>query len=76
MMPSLHEDLRAAKREGFLDLLVNFVVRNHVGIGRILASPKRAKLAIDVADIRVVDIAIDAVGDDLVAAAVEGVGFG
>ena len=35
-----------------------------------LRAIKRAELAIDVADVRVIDVAIDDVGDDLVAAAV------
>ena len=70
MMPALHQNLRAAERDGFLDLLVHLVERDDVGIVVLFHAIKRAELAIDVADVGVIDVAIDDVGDDLVAAAV------
>ena len=76
MMPALHENLRAAQREGLLNLLINLLVRNHVGIVRLFAAPKRAKLAVYVTNIRIVDITINAEGDDLIAAPIEGVSLG
>ena len=59
-----------------LNLLINLLVRNHVGIFRLLAAPKRAELAVHIADIRIVDIAINAEGDDLITAPTEGVSLG
>ena len=76
VMSTLHEDLRAAKREGFLDLLINLGVRDHVGVRGLFPPPERAKFTVDVADVGVIDIPIDAEGDDLVAAPFEGVGLG
>jgi len=47
-------------------------VGDHVGIGVLLGAVEGAKLAVDVADVGVVDVAVDDVGDDLVPASVEG----
>lgn len=76
MMAALHEDLRAAEVEGFLNFLIDDVVSNDVGIIIFLDAIEGAELAIDVADVGVIDVAIDDVGGDLVAAAVEVGGFG
>lgn len=63
VMPTLHEDLVAAQRNGFLDLAVHFSVRNHVGVGVLLGAPEGAELAVNVADVGVVDVAVHDVGD-------------
>ena len=76
MMPALQQNLRAAQRERLLDLPVHLVERDDVGVGVLLGAVERAELAIDVADVRVVDVAVNDVGDDLVAAAVVGAGLG
>ena len=68
MMPALHENLRATERDRLLDLPIHLVVRDHIRVGFLLRAIERAELAIDVADVRVVDVAIHDVGDDLVAA--------
>src|SRR2546429_648976 len=52
MVPALHEDLSPAKRDGFLDLAVHLRVGNHVGIVILLRAVERAKLAINIADVR------------------------
>ena len=70
MMPALHQNLRAAQRDGLLDLPVHLLERDDIGIVVLFRAVKRAELAIDVADVRVIDVAVDDVGDDLVAAAV------
>ena len=72
MMPALHEDLRAAQGEGLLDLLVDLIEGDDVGVGVVFDAVEGAELAIDVADVGVIDVAIDDVGDDLVAAIVVG----
>ena len=76
MVAALHQDLRPAKVDRFLNLLVDFLVGDHVGVLRLLTAPEIAELAVDIADVGVVDVAIYHVGDDVVAAAVVGVLLG
>ena len=76
MVATLHEDLGAAECDGFFNLFVNLVERDYVGIVILFDPVKCTELAINVADIGVIDIAIDDVGDDFVPAAVVGGGFG
>jgi len=71
MVPALHQHLRAAERDGLLDFFIEFGQRDDVGIVVLLHAIKRAELAIDIADVRVIHIAVDDVGDDVVAAAGE-----
>ena len=71
MMPALHQELRAAERDGLLDFFVHLVERDDVGIVILFHPVKRAELAIDIADVRVIDVAVNDVGDDVVAATVE-----
>ena len=70
VMAALQQNLRPAQRQRLLDLLVQLVQRNDVRVGILLRAIKGAELAIHVADVGVVDVPIDDVGDDLVAAAV------
>ena len=71
MMAALHQHLRAAERDRLLDFFVHLVERDDVGIVVLFHAVKRAELAIDVADVRVIDVAVNDVGDDVVAATVE-----
>ena len=50
--------------------------RDDVGVVVLFHAIERAELAIDVADVRVIDVAVNDVGDDVVAAAVEILGLG
>ena len=68
-MATLHQHLRAAERDSFFNFFVEFVKRDDVGIVIFFHAIKRTKLAIDIADVRVIDIAVNDVGDDLIAAA-------
>src|SRR6185369_5746749 len=70
MMAPLHQDLRSAEDDRFLNFLVEFIERNHVGISVLFRSIKSAELAIDVADIGIIDVPIDNVRHDLVASSV------
>jgi hypothetical protein len=70
-MPALHQNLRASQRNGFLDFAVHFTQRDDVGVSVLFRPVKRAEFAIDIADVGVIDIAINEVGDNPVAAAVE-----
>jgi hypothetical protein len=65
MVTALHEHLGAAQREGFLDLAVEFVERDDIRVGVLLGPPESTELAVDVADVGVVDVAIDDVRDGL-----------
>ena len=65
MMPALHQDLHAAGRRQFIEFLIDLLEREHVMIVILFGAIKRAELAVDVADVGVVDVAIDDVGDDL-----------
>ena len=69
-------NLRAAERDGFLDFFVHLLKRDNVSVLVLLHAIKRAELAIDVADIGVIDVAVHDVGDDVVAATVEILGLG
>ena len=75
-MAALHENLDAADRRQFVELLVDLVERQDVMIVVALGAVERAELAVHVADVRVVDVAVDDVGDDLVALAIVGGGLG
>src|ERR1700733_4257266 len=76
MMPALHQNLRPAKGDGLLDLPVHFAKSDDIGIQVFFRAIKRAELAIDIADIGIIDIAINDVGDDPVPASVVCVGTG
>ncbi len=76
VMPALHEDLDAADGGEFVEFLVDLLVGEDVMVGVLLGAVERAELAVHVADVRVIDVAVDDVGDDLVAVAVVGSGLG
>ncbi len=76
VMAALHQDLRAAEGDRLLNLPVHFVEGDDIRVRILLRPIKGAELAIDIADIRIIDIAIDDVSDDLVAAAIVGLGAG
>src|SRR5215813_1306348 len=63
---SLHKDAGAAERDGFIDLFADFVYRAHIGIRRAGAAIEGAEGADHVADVGVVDIAVDDISDDVV----------
>src|SRR6266516_2780147 len=66
VMPALHQYLRAAERDSFLDLLVDLVVRDDVGIVVSFRAIKGAESPIDIAALRVVALATAALAADLV----------
>src|SRR5438046_4783995 len=66
MHAALHQDARSAERNRFFDLLVNHMVGQDVGLTITLHAVERAKCAELFAHIRVIDIAIDDVADDIV----------
>src|SRR5215471_4608093 len=69
MVTSLHQNLRSAERNGLLDLLIDFIEGDHISITIFLGPIKGAKLAINVANVGVIDIAIDNVSDNFLSAA-------
>src|SRR5688572_9134726 len=66
MKSALHQHARAAERDRLVDLAADLVERSHVSVGRAGPAVESAERADYVADVRVVDIAIDDVGDDVV----------
>jgi hypothetical protein len=72
-MAALEEDLDAAVVIEFAELEVHFVLGEDIMVGVFLRAVEGAEFAIDVADVGVIDIAVDDVGDDAGAAAGVGV---
>ena len=66
-MPTLHQNLRSTQLQRFFNFPVHLLKGDHVGIRILFGAVKGAKFAINVADVRVVDVAVDDVGDDLLA---------
>src|SRR5206468_7497957 len=66
MQPTLHQDARPAERNRLVNLRADLINRAHVSIGRARSSIERAESAYDIADVCIVDIPIDDVGDDVV----------
>ena len=72
MVPALHQNLRASQGHRLGDLLVHFRQGNHIGIIVLFHAVKGAELAINIANIGVIDVAVDVVSDDFIAATVIG----
>src|SRR6266496_2641835 len=68
MMPALHQDLHSSCRSEFVEFLIKLLEAQHVMIFVAFGPIKRAELAVNVADVCVVDVAIYDVGHDLAAA--------
>src|SRR5258708_2654053 len=66
MQPALHQNACATQRNRLVDLLANLIDSAHVGVRRAGPSIERAERADDVADVRVIYVAIDDIGDDVV----------
>ena len=65
--PALQQDLHAAEVDRLLELLGQLLARQHVALGLVGGrAVEVAELAARDADVRVVDVAIDDVGDDVV----------
>ena len=75
-MTALHQDLYPADGHQFINLLIDLFMAQHVMIGVPLGSVERTKFAINIADVRVVDVAIDDIRDNLVAPALKRLGLG
>src|SRR6266446_2472105 len=65
MQPALHQHARAAERNRLVNLRANLVDRAHVGVGRARPAIERAESTHDIADVRIVNVSIDDVGDDV-----------
>ncbi len=76
VMAPLHQDLRTAQRHGFFNFSIQFRKRDDVRVGVLFGPPKRAKLAVNIANIGIIDVAIHDVSDDFVAAVGHRLDFG
>jgi hypothetical protein len=64
IVPALHQDARAAHLEQLVDLAPDGVARQRVGLGMLFRRAiEGAELTVGDADVRVVDVAVDEVGD-------------
>src|ERR1700752_426956 len=66
MQTALHQDPSAAERYRLIDLFADLLKAANVSVGCTRATVERAESANDVADVGVVDVAIDDVGDDVI----------
>ena len=64
IMTTLQQELRAADGQRFVDLPEHLVESEHVPVWRSDGPIKRAEVAPGDADVRVIDVAVDDVGDD------------
>src|SRR5262249_18622055 len=62
MIAALQKNLVAAELDGFLDLLIEDLARQNVGIGVAALAVEGTEVADGGADVRVVDVAVDVVG--------------
>src|SRR5689334_4496029 len=66
MQPALHQHPRAAERDRLVDLLADLFERANVSVRCARSTVERAERADNVADVRVVDVAIDDVSYDVI----------
>src|SRR5262249_25077870 len=66
MNATLHKNACATESERLFDLFVDDVIRKHVGFGIALHAVERAKRAELLTHIRVVDVAVDDVANDVI----------
>src|SRR5437660_11383413 len=65
MMSPLHQDLNTADGRQFVEFLIDLLEREDVMIFILLRAIKCAELAVNIANVRVIDVSIDDIGDDL-----------
>src|SRR6266446_3967720 len=66
MQSALHQNARATEHNRLVNLRANLIDRAHVSIGGTRPAIERAESTHDVAYIRIVNVAIDDVGDDVI----------
>src|SRR5262245_51317175 len=64
IVPSLQKQLDTAHFDGLVDLPEDLVEAEHIPVARSDFAIERAEVALRDADVRVVDVAVDDVGDD------------
>src|SRR5207244_13554090 len=70
MMSPLHQDLNTADGRQFVEFLIDLLEREDVMIFILLRAIKCAELAVNIANVRVIDVSIHDVGDDLASTSV------
>jgi hypothetical protein len=66
VVPALQQELTAADADGLVNLAEDLVEPQHVPVGRADRPVERAEVAARHADVGVVDVAVDDVGDDAI----------
>ena len=64
MMAALHQNLNSAYGREFVEFLIDLLERKNVMILVFFGSIKRTEFAVNIADVRVINVAIDDIGDD------------
>jgi hypothetical protein len=67
MVPALHQDLNPARGGKFVEFVVKLFPAQDIMVFVFFRPVERAELAVNVADVRVIDVAIDDVSHDLTA---------
>src|SRR5438552_4157096 len=67
VVSALHQDLNTTRGGKFVQFLIELLASEHIVIFILLGAIERTKLAVNVADVRVIDVTIDDVSDDLTA---------
>src|SRR5438270_248785 len=75
MMPALHQNLSPTERDGLFDFFINLIEADDIRIIILLRAIKRAELAIDIADVGVIDVSINDVSYDFIPSPVVSVRF-
>ena len=76
IVPALHQDLDAADRLALVDLGADLLEGQDVALGVLRPAVERAELAVGDADVGVVDVAVDDVGDDVLGVLPPALGVG
>jgi len=76
VVPALHQDLCATERDCLIDFFIDLIEGDHIGIVVFFGAIKRAEFAINIANVGVVNVPVNDVGDNFVAPAVVGLFLG
>src|SRR5262249_55264709 len=71
VMTALHQNLNPAYPNEFVNFLVNLFVTQDIVVRIPLSPVKRAKFTINITDVRVVDVAINYIGNDFASPAIK-----
>ena len=74
MVPALKQHLDSSGSGEFIQLLIHLLMGDDIAVGLFLRAVEGTELAVDIADVRVVDVPVDDIGDDLIPLPVKSIG--